>query len=249
MDGLVSVIMPTYNCGSFIAESIESVIAQTYTNWELVITDDCSADNTAEVVSAYMAKDDRIKYFRLEKNAGPAGARNRSIEEAKGDYIAFLDSDDLWTPDKLEKQLAFMNANGINFCCTAYGRIDEAGAPLEKVSHPLRRADYNTVLYRSNPCGNSTVIFNAAAIGKFFVPDIRKRNDFALWLQVLKKEKYVYGFDEILCKYRIRSGSVSSNKLSLLKYHWFLYRKIEKLSIPKSIFALICWVFVKLFQK
>ena len=241
-DKLVSIIMPTYNCAKFIGKTIESVIAQTYENWELIIVDDCSKDNTEEVVSEY--KDNRIKYHRLENNSGAAVARTEAMKKASGRYMAFLDSDDLWKKDKLEKQLEFMNKNNYNFTCTEYEQIDEEGHKLNKVIKVKKRADYNRILLDC-PVGNSTVMYNVEKLGKFEVPNIRKRNDDALWLQILKKEKYIYGMPDILMEYRIRSNSISSNKLSLVKYHWQLYREIEHLSVFRSAFHICWWGMIK----
>lgn len=241
-DKLVSIIMPTYNCAKFIGKTIESVIAQTYENWELIIVDDCSKDNTEEVVSKY--KDNRIKYHRLENNSGAAVARTEAMKKARGSYMSFLDSDDLWKKDKLEKQLEFMNKNNYNFTCTEYEQIDEEGNMLNKVIKVKKRADYNRILLDC-PVGNSTVMYNVEKLGKFEVPNIRKRNDDALWLQILKKEKYIYGMPDILMEYRIRSNSISSNKLSLVKYHWQLYRKIEHLSVFRSVFHICWWGMIK----
>lgn len=234
---LVSIIMPTYNCAKFIGETIKSVIAQTYSNFELIIVDDCSKDNTKDVVNSF--DDERIKYYKLEKNSGAAVARTTAMNMAKGKYMAFLDSDDLWMENKLERQLKFMKDNNYNITCTAYEQVNEDGESLNKVIKTKKKADYNRILLDC-PVGNSTVMYNVEALGKFEVPNIRKRNDDALWLQMLKKEKYIYGMDEVLAKYRIRSNSISSNKLSLIKYHWQLYRDIEHLSVIRSVFH-ICW--------
>ena len=243
---LVSIIMPTYNCGKFIGNTIESVINQTYPNWELIISDDCSTDNTEEIVKKY-SNDKRIRYIRFDKNKGAAIARNNSMNLASGEYMAFLDSDDLWVSDKLEKQLKFMQNNNYNFTCTAYEQIDENSRPLNKVIKPKMKASYNRILLDC-PVGNSTVMYNVNNLGKFEVPNIRKRNDDALWLQILKKEKYIYGMDDVLMRYRVRSNSISSNKLSLVKYHWKLYREIEHLSIVRSVFHICYWGFIKIFH-
>ena len=234
---LVSIIMPTYNCANFIGKTIESVLNQTYSNWELIIVDDCSKDNTEEVVKAF--NDSRIKYNKLENNSGAAIARTEAMKIASGTYMAFLDSDDLWKKDKLEKQLKFMKENNYNFTCTAYEQVNEAGEKLNKIIKTKKRADYNRILLDC-PVGNSTVMYNVEKLGKFEVPNIRKRNDDCLWLQILKKEKYIYGMPEVLMEYRIRSNSISSNKFSLIKYHWQLYREIEHLSVFRSVFQ-ICW--------
>ena len=247
MSDLISIITPTYNCGKFIGETIESVINQTYKNWEMIIVDDCSKDNTKDIVNKYAQNDDRIKYHLLETNSGAAVARTRAMELANGDYMAFLDSDDLWVEDKLEKQLKFMKENNFNFVCTEYEQIDEQSNLLGKIIKVRDKANYNRILLDC-PVGNSTVMYNVKAMGKFKVHNIRKRNDDALWLQMLKKEEYIYGMKEILMKYRIRENSISSNKLDLVKYHWYLYREIENLSIIRSVFHIGYWGIIKVFK-
>lgn len=243
MEYLISIITPTYNCAQFIGETIKSVINQTYTNWEMIIVDDASNDNTEEVVKSI--KDERIKYIRLKENSGAATARNIAMENASGKFMAFLDSDDIWKKDKLEKQVKFMIDNNYNFTCTAYEKMNEKGDSLNKVFKPKKKADYNRILLDC-PVGNSTVMYNVSSLGKFQVPNIRKRNDDALWLQILKKEKFIYGMPDILMKYRIRNNSISSNKLSLVKYHWYLYRKIEHLSVIRSVFHICWWGIIKI---
>ena len=244
---LVSVIMPTYNCGKFIEETIKSVVNQTYKNWELIIVDDCSKDNTEDIINRYAECDNRIIYHKLETNQGAAVARTKAMEMARGSYMAFLDSDDLWKNDKLEKQINFMEKNSYSFTCTAYEQIDENNNLLNKIIRPKIKADYNRILLDC-PVGNSTVMYNVDELGKFEVPNIRKRNDDALWLQILKKEKYIYGLNEILMQYRIRQNSISSNKLDLIKYHWQLYRQIEHLSIFKSVFHICWWGMIKILK-
>ena len=241
---LVSIITPTYNCGAFIADTINSVLAQTYTDWEMIIVDDCSTDDTRAIVERYRAKDSRFIYHCLETNSGAAVARTKSMELAKGEYMAFLDSDDLWTPDKLERQLKFMRDNDCAFSCTAYEQIDEEGKPLGKIINTVPKTDYNRLLLDC-PVGNSTVMYSVAKMGKFQVPNIRKRNDDALWLQMLKKEKYIHGMPDVLMRYRLRSNSISANKLKVIKYHWILYREIEHLSIPRSVFHIFWWCVIK----
>lgn len=235
--------MPTYNCADFIAESIKSVLDQTYKNWELIIVDDCSKDNTKEVVETF--NDKRIKYHKLKQNSGAAVARTTAMKIAQGNYMAFLDSDDLWYKHKLDKQLKFMIENNLNFTCTNYEQIDESGNSLNKIIKTKKSANYNRILLDC-PIGNSTVMYNVNSLGKFEVPNIRKRNDDALWLQIIKKAKYIYGMDEVLMKYRVRANSISSNKWSLVKYHWQLYRKIEHLSIIRSVFHICYWGFIKI---
>ncbi len=213
MNDLVSIITPTYNCGKFIAETIESVLRQTYENWEMIIIDDCSTDNTKEIVEEHAQRDKRIKYHLFDINSGAAIARTKAMELASGKYMAFLDSDDLWIKDKLERQLSFMNRNQYSFTCTSYEQINENGNPLKKIIKSKKRTNYNGVLL-SCPIGNSTVMYNVDKLGKFTVPNIKKRNDDALWLKILKKENYIYGMPDILMKYRIRSNSISVINLS-----------------------------------
>ena len=247
INGLVSIVTPTFNCGKYIGKTLESIINQTYNNLEVIVVDDCSMDNTCEIVNYYLKKDSRIKYFRLSENSGAALARTFAIEKARGEFIAFLDSDDIWYKDKLEKQLEFMRANNIAFTCTAYEQIDERGESLNRIITPPARISYNRLLLDC-PVGNSTVVYSVSKMGKFEVPNIRKRNDDALWLQMLKKEPYIYGIKEVLAKYRIRNGAISSNKLTLIKYHWKLYRDIESLGIMESFFHIAYWCLIKVLK-
>lgn len=244
---LVSIITPTYNCEQYVAETIESVLSQTYTNWEMIIVDDCSTDETENIVNEYIKRDSRIQYHKLEKNSGAAVARTESMKLAKGEYMAFLDSDDLWYPNKLEKQILYMKKNGYHFTCTKYEQIDEESNLLGKEIKVVPKTDYNRLLLDC-PVGNSTVMYDVRQMGKFEVPNIKKRNDDALWLQMLKKEKYIYGMDELLMKYRIRQNSISSNKIKLIKYHWQLYREIEHLSVLRSAFHIGYWCLIKVLK-
>ena len=246
MKPLVSIIMPTYNCGLFICESIDSVLKQTVTDWELLIIDDCSTDNTKEVLKPYLEKYANIHYECLPENGGPAVARTEGLKKASGTYIAFLDSDDCWDPEKLEKQIRFMEDNHADFSCTAYRQMNEDGELLGVTLFPPEKTDYRHCILYSNPIGNLTVMYNQDHLGKFEVPPIRKRNDFALWLQILKKTDYCYGMQDVLATYRSgRTGSVSTNKLKQAKYHWQLYHDIEKHNIFRSAFEVCCWAVVK----
>lgn len=231
---LVSVIMPAYNCEQYIAQSIQSIINQTYKNWELVVVDDQSSDNTVSVINQF--DDERIQLIQLEKNSGAAIARNTAIEAAKGDFLAFLDSDDLWHAQKLEKQLIFMQGNDYDFTCTQYANMNESGKLID-ITLNHKELDYDGLL-KYGP-GNSTVMYNAKKLGKFYIPNIRKRNDFVMWLKVIKDAKTLYGLQEPLTYYRVRENSLSIDKKSLVKYQWQVYRKIEHLSLPKSIYLLI----------
>lgn len=238
--------MPAYNCGDFIGIALDSVINQTYKNLEIIVVDDCSTDNTAQVVKEYLKKDNRIKYHKLDKNSGAAVVRNRAVEFATGKYMAFLDSDDVWFPEKLTKQINFMEDNAYGFTCTSYTKINEQGEYLNRTIIASPKRDYNGVL-KTCP-GNSTVIYNAEKLGKFIIPDIKKRNDYVMWLQVIKKEKYLYGIKESLGSHRIRNEGISNDKKSLVGYHWKVYRDIEKLSLLKSSYLIAYWIIATVFK-
>ncbi len=236
MNELVSIIMPAYNAEKFIGQAIASVRAQSYPHWELLIVDDCSTDGTAQLVRAAAQEDPRIRYDCLQTNSGAAMARNRAIELAQGRYIAFLDSDDLWSSEKLQLQLAFMQEKGISFCSTVYGKIDENGTDLgRRVDKPGVR-DYWGIL--KNPPGNLTVIYDAQLLGKIYARNIRKRNDYVLWLSVIKEAGQLHCMEQLLAHHREREGSISSNKLSLLKYQWQVYRRMEKLNLFQSLYLM-----------
>lgn len=242
---LVSIIMPTYNCGRFIEESVKSVLVQHHKNWELLIVDDCSTDNTKNVLAPYLAKYPNIHYSCLEKNSGPAVARSEALKQAKGDYVAFLDSDDLWTPNKLSLQIDFMKRNKVPFSATGYELIREDGTSKGVALIPPQKTNYDKMLRLSCPVGNLTVMYDRRVIGDQQVPAIKKRNDFALWLQTLHKTDACYGMPDVLGKYRVRSKSISRNKFKLLLHHWHLYRDIEKLNLAKTAWYIFCWGFVK----
>lgn len=190
-EALVSIVMPAYNCEDFIGITLDSVINQTYQNWEVIVVDDCSTDNTAKLVQEYVKKDNRIKYHKLDKNSGAAVARNKAVDLANGKYMAFLDSDDVWFPEKLTKQIGYMEENAYTFTCTSYTKIDEEGEYLGRTIGVRKQSDYNDIL-KKNP-GNSTVVYNTEEIGKVKIPNIRKRNDYVMWLSVVKKAGKLYG--------------------------------------------------------
>lgn len=225
MSELVSIIMPSYNTARFIKETVESVLLQSYTNWELLIVDDCSTDDTDDVV-AQLLGDSRIKYIKNSENSGAAESRNRALREAKGKWIAFLDSDDLWEPFKLEKQIAFMKNNGYHFSYTNYIEIEENSKPNGKaVTGPKRIT--KSGMYNYCWMGCLTVMYDAEAIGLIQIENIRKNNDYAMWLKACKKAD-CYLLDEVLAKYRKRSGSISNHGYTkLIKWHYRLYRIAE----------------------
>ncbi len=222
-NGLVSIVMPSYNTAKYIAESIESVIWQTYPYWELIIVDDCSTDHTDEVVKAFLS-DSRIRYLKNEKNSGAAISRNYALQEAKGKWVAFLDSDDLWLPEKLEKQIAFMEHGGHHFSYTQYEEIDAQSKPLGiTVTGPGKVTKHG--MYNYCWLGCLTVMYDAEAIGRIQIENIKKNNDYAMWLKVCKKAD-CYLLEETLAKYRRgRTGSISTHGYStLIKWHYRLYR-------------------------
>ena len=211
VDGLVSIIMPSYNTGRFIAESIDSVIAQTYTNWELIIVDDCSSDNTDEVVSKYTDK--RIRYIKNEKNSGAALSRNRAIREAQGEWVAFLDSDDLWKPEKLDKMLSFMQDNRYLFAYHDFEKIDE-NSELLKVYVTGPKIVTKRKMYHYGYPGCLTFMYHAKEIGLIQIKDIRKNNDYAILLKLCKKAD-CYLLPENLALYRVRGKSIAHDKGNL----------------------------------
>lgn len=236
MDNIeVSVIMPSYNSEQFLVETIDSVINQTFKEWELIIIDDFSPDNSNKIIGEYMEQSEKIKLISLKSNSGPAIARNRGIQEAKGRYIAFLDSDDLWHPDKLTKQISFMQELDIALSYTSYYRIKETSGKIIYQFYVPEKVDYSELL-KQNIIGCLTAIYDTKKIGKVYMPDIDKRQDFGLWLNILKKVPYAYGMIEPLASYRVRTSSVSSNKILASKYNWKLYREVEKLPLYKAIY-------------
>ncbi len=238
---LVSVITPSYNSLPFIEETIQSILNQSYPEWELLITDDCSTDGTWDLLKEYAAKDNRIRIFRLEKNSGPGVARNNSIKNAKGRFIAFCDSDDQWETDKLEKQVKFMLENDVGLSFSNYVIIDEIGNRIREIKAP-KKVTYNTML-KNDYIGNLTAMYDIEKVGKMYMPEIRKRQDWALWLAILKKIPSALSLQESLAIYRKHNNSISSKKIGLIKYTWNIYHDIEKFSILKSIFLLIRFLF------
>ncbi len=231
---LVSIITPLHNSEAYISETINSVLNQSYDGWELIVVDDMSEDDSAQIVESYVEKDSRIRLIRLKENSGAAVSRNTAIEAAKGRYIAFLDSDDMWLPEKLEKQLNFMYETGCPFTYTGYEKINEHGKRLGKVGIP-ETATYKSLL-KTCFIGCLTVMIDTAYFGKVTMPQLRKRQDYGLWLQLLKQTEKAKGLPEVLAHYRVHSASISANKLNTATYTWRLYREVENLSLPASIY-------------
>ncbi len=229
---LVSIITPTYNSSLYIEATIQSILEQTYSNWELLITDDCSDDNTIDIIQKYVKKDSRIKLFCLSKNSGAGVARNNSIREANGRFIAFCDSDDRWLPDKLEKQLVFMKQKK---CALSYSSyyvcVEDKDVSGEIKCKPI--IGYKD-LVRDGCIGCLSAIYDTDMVGKVFMPVIRKRQDWGLWLLIIKKCQWAYGVEEPLAIYRQRIDSVSSKKFNLIAYNLMVYREVLHFSFFKS---------------
>lgn len=247
---LVSIIMPSYNCGEYVEDTIRSVQAQTYVNWEIIFVDDCSTDDTIARVSAIKEKDPRIRLYQNKGNLGAAVSRNKALREVKGRWVAFLDSDDQWMPDKLEKQVRFMEENGYKFSYTCYSEMDSEGKETGVVvSGPNKVTKAGMFAFCWPGC--LTVMYDAKEIGLLQIEDIKKNNDYAMWLKVCKKAD-CFLLPEVLAKYRRgRSGSVSSHSIStMIKWHYKLFRDAEKMSVIPSLWHtginLVCGFYKKL---
>lgn len=233
MSDRVSIIMPSYNTARFIAETVRSVLAQTYTDWELIIVDDCSTDNTDEVVATFT--DPRIRYLKNETNSGAAVSRNRALREATGRWIAFLDSDDLWLPEKLERQIAFMKENGYAFSYTNYCEMDEDSVDTGVTVTGPRRIT-KTGMYNYCWPGCLTVMYDASVVGLVQIVDIKKNNDYAMWLKAIRKAD-CYLLPELLGRYRKRSGSISNHGYTkLVKWHYRLFREADGRNAVSALF-------------
>lgn len=237
IEGLVSIIMPSYNAARFIGESINSVLLQTYSNWELLIVDDCSKDNSVEVVRKFANIDKRVVLFSLEKNVGAAAARNVAIEHAQGQYIAFLDSDDVWDEYKLEKQLAFMKQYSYAFTFSNYYVMEENGKKTENIVKVPSSLSYHQYL-RNTIIGCLTVIIDRQQSGDFKMPLIKSSHDMALWLLIMKRGFKAYGLKDVLAGYRLVSTSNTAKKWKAAKDVWKVYREIEGLSV---LYAAYCF--------
>lgn len=234
MTEMVSIIMPMYNRSFFVEQSIDSVIAQTYKNWELIIIDDYSTDNSKEIVEKYIERDLRIKIICLEQNSGVAEARNRGIEIANGQYLAFLDSDDIWHPEKLQKQIFFMKKNNIAFSYTQYRHFSQKDKYEGKLIDVKEHVTYKELL-KGNIIGCLTVVIDREKIKNIMMRSER-HEDYILWLQILKSGYEAYGLKKDLARYRISSNSLSGNKLKSAIWTWRIYRKIEKLNLWESLY-------------
>lgn len=228
MKPFVSIIMPSYNAERFIAESIDSVLAQTYQDWELVVTDDKSSDNTPKIVKGYCEKDQRIKLYLPGIHQGIAQTRNYSLSKATGRFVAFLDNDDLWVPTKLEHQIQFMLDNDLAFCYGNYELLNEDGSRMGKTICHAGIINYKKYLHNTI-IGSGTVMIDTEKTGSLVMPLNETSDDMALWCHLLKNGFCAYPMDEIILRYRMRSNSASSNKLKAAKDVWKVYRQQEKL--------------------
>lgn len=243
MGDLVSIIVPIYNVANYIEETMDCVLAQTYSDWELLLVEDCSIDGTAVLIEQYMERtgDSRIRLLSQPSNMGAARARNRGLKEAKGRYIAYLDADDLWEPEKLEKELAFMKEKDAAFAFTGYEFADETGRGMGKVVHvpetlTYRQALSNTTIF------TTTVMFDLEKLPREQLEmPVMKSEDTALWFRVLRSGVTAYGLDENLVKYRRAGKSLSSNKLEAIRRIWNLYRRAEGMNIISSAWHFCFW--------
>lgn len=242
MNALVSIITPTYNSAKFIAETIQSVQNQTYQNWEMIIVDDGSSDETESVVLSIIQNDNRIQFHKLSQNSGPAVARNTGIEKASGTYMTFIDADDIWFPTFIENNIKTIQETGIPFVFSSYRRANEQ---LEFVYSDFivpHKVSYTDIL-KSNSISCLTAFVDIKKLGKKYMPLIRKRQDMGLWLNYLKVIPFAYGIQETQAIYRIRENSLSRKKSDLIKYQWQFYREVEKLNIFQSVYYMLHWMY------
>ena len=238
----VSIITPVYNSAKFIKTTIDSVLAQSYTDWEMILIDDGSSDCSIEIIENYISKDCRIKLLKNDKNSGPAISRNKGIEVAQGKYLTFLDADDIWLPEFLSTSINFMVENNYKFVFSSYRRVDENLNPLYNDFIVPTVVSYKNLL-KTCPISCLTAFIDISSIGKYYMPAIAKRQDYGLWLSILKNIDYAYGIKEPLAIYRIRKGSVSRNKFKAMLYVWRVYRKVEKLNFFYSLYLLTCYAY------
>ena len=242
MNALVSIITPSYNSAKFIAETIQSVQNQTYSNWEMIIVDDGSSDETERVVLSIIQNDRRIQFHKLSQNSGPAVARNTGIEKASGDYMTFIDADDIWFPTFIENNIKTIQETGIPFVFSSYRRANEQ---LEFVYSDFivpQKVSYTDIL-KSNSISCLTAFLDIKKLGKKYMPLIRKRQDMGLWLNYLKVIPFAHGIQETQAIYRIRENSLSRKKSDLIKYQWQFYREVEKLTIFQSAYYMLHWMY------
>lgn len=233
--------MPCYNATRFIEQAIDSVQAQSMTDWELIIIDDASTDSSREIITSYTNRDKRIKLIGLDKNQGAANARNKGIEYASGRYIAFLDSDDLWLPNKLEVQIEFMSTNNVALAYGSYEVINEQSELISTFHIPADKVSYSLLL-KGSIIGNLTAVFDTKQVGKRYFKNCG-HEDYVLWLELLKEIECAHGLTEVLARYRLSSNSLSGKKWKTAKWQWYIYRKIEKLGFVTSAYYFISYAY------
>lgn len=236
----VSIIIPVHNAEKFIGKTIESILNQTYKNWEMLIFNDKSKDNSLKIIKKYSEKDERIKVVDSKENVGVVAARNKLIEIATGEFIAFLDADDYWKQNKLEKQIKFMRKNNALISCTEYTRVTEDEKEINDII--IKEIITYEDMLKNNYLGCLTVIYNANKLGKRYFKERKKNEDYVLWLEIVKETKIIFGLKENLAFYRVLNNSRSSNKIKVAKDRWEVYRKIERLSLLKSIYYFLQYV-------
>ena len=239
-NNLVSIITPTYNSAKFIAETIQSVQNQSYNNWEMIIVDDKSVDNTTAIIAQFSSQDQRIKLFQMTSNSGPAKARNVGIANAMGKYMTFLDADDLWFTDFIKNSIDTIKKTAVPFVFSSYKRSNENLEFIYSDFIVPQQVNYTDIL-KSNSISCFTAFLDVEVLGKKSMPDILKRQDMGLWLQYLKEIPFAYGIQEPQAIYRIRENSLSSDKSKLLKYQWQFYREVEYLNMVQSLYYIVHW--------
>lgn len=241
MIGLVSIITPAYNSAKYITETIQSVQNQTYQNWEWIIVDDGSTDKTIDIINDFILKDSRIKLIPLNSNSGPSVARNKGIHQIKGQYMTFLDADDIWFPDFIENSIKTIQDSKIPFVFSSYKRSDEDLNFVYSDFIVPQKVTYFDIL-KSNSISCLTAFLDISILGKKYMPEIKKRQDMGLWLQYLKEIPFAYGIHQPKAIYRIREHSLSRNKKGLIKYQWQFYRTVEHLSVIHSVYYMAHWM-------
>lgn len=248
MNDLVSILIPTFNAEKSIKAAVESVQKQTYENWEMILVDDASTDETVKIIADFAQKDSRIKHYQLQTNSGNGFARNIALEKASGKYIAFLDADDLWFPEKLEKQIQFLKANNLSFTFSFYDCIDDNGNNLNRRVQTPIPLTYKQLFF-CNYVGNLTAIYDADFFGKIKLESSQKRQDWRLWLTILKQIKTAEAVPESLAFYRIRKDSISSSKFKLIKHNFGVYREFHGYNLVFSVFLMMRFLFTQLIIK
>jgi teichuronic acid biosynthesis glycosyltransferase TuaG len=237
----VSIITPVFNCEKYLNETINSVLSQTYSNWEWLLVDDCSSDDSLKIIEKFASSDSRIKVFHLDVNSGSGPARNLAIKNATGKYISFLDSDDIWIPERLEQHIAFMVKGNYAFSHSSYGYLNENGTIMPKIFRVSSKSvDYKGLLKRTE-ISCLTAIYDQEQLGKYYMPDLRRKQDYGLWLSILKSGVKSVPYPQVLAYYRQREGSATSSKYGLILKHYRFLRQNENLGPWSSMKYTIYW--------